>query len=41
MMLCGKLNISLTTRVMSGMLQFLFNTGVSLYVLCILPVADF
>lgn len=40
MILRGKLNICFTTHVMSGMLLFLFNTGVSLEALHILPIAD-
>lgn len=40
MVLRGKVNICFTTHVMSGMLLFLFNTGVSLEALHILPIAD-
>jgi len=41
MILHGKPNIYFATHVMPGMLLFLFNTGVSLEVLHILPIADF
>lgn len=40
MILHRKLNICFTIRAMPDVLLFLFNTGVSLDVLCILPVAD-
>lgn len=40
MILHRKLNICFTTHAMPDVLLFLFNTGVSLEVLHILPIAD-